>query len=149
MNQFLCSNPLFLIASRGVYFYLFGYKHSGIDTEILVSYGKFSIFAHQIHTKYLSNFQQKLYFYGINDRYKIDFATVFWVFLSLDLDVSIWKWITLVLIDTSKELDCQTIFLHIILKAQSFSEVSLFMTLSSKVLERFSVFWCLNPPKGI
>ena len=69
--------PFILIASRGVYFYLFGYKHSGINTEILVSYRKFSIFAHQIHTKYLSNFQQKLYFYEINDRYKIDFATVF------------------------------------------------------------------------
>ena len=65
--------------ARGVYFYLFGYMHSGINSEILVSYGKFGIFAEQIHTKYFQNCIQilrqyihsieNLYFFRINDRF--------------------------------------------------------------------------------
>ena len=111
------------LLTRGVYFYLFGYMHSRITSEILVSCGKSGIFADQIHTKYfqvcIQIFRQYihsieiLYFFRINDRYEIYFAIFFWVFMSLSMEFLVWKWF-FVVIDDCKELDCQTFLLHTI-----------------------------------
>ena len=62
--------------------------------------------------EFYTNFQQKLYFYGIKDRYNIDFVTFFLVFINSSLEVSVVsKWLTFLLIGRSVELDWQTFYL--------------------------------------